>query len=795
MKEKILTTLIIVNLIISGILIGATIEQTHKLIIIATAIIFVLYITISKKELKIIRSPIDIFVILLGISTTIPLVFNTAVSITNEVNYIFKYISVIMIYICLREHSINYPNSKKHIINMIVNLSLVLIILGIDNMTSKTFTNLLEIINIKIKEIEPNRLSSIFCYANALAIVVGISIILNNVNYIEEQNRNKKSLYGVITTFLMSGLFLTYSRLAILIIGIFSIINIILLKDKQKKLDLIKIFIISIISAYIYNSIFFTLTNNNRHILFWIATVIFNLINFIIIYHSIGIERKLENLKISKVIIFILIFLLIVVALAISITGNLDLFKNGREEYEIQLNNIKPTKEYNMQFQFEDIEINSNIENLKIQVIEMNKYDDEIEITDITEQEFIENKTIKIITQDTTDKMKIVFNKVNPKCKIIISKLNVDNRNIVLDYKLIPDKIEHRIQNTFLTQKGASERIVFIQDGIKMLQSDLLFGKGANAWKYEQYNYQQYYYSTNQMHSYILQLGIDYGITAIIALLATIGIIIYEFIKNKNKLGSMEIGIFISILMLFVHSSIDFEMAYLYVLQLFFILIALFISFENSQCKNEQGKKARIMKVTISIILLVSTALYITLEKQYNSQLRIDKIKTLTKQLYKENANKDKLEDEIIKNYKEYFKLERHTTIYADMYYNYAHVVQRNLTEGNIEQTVEELEKLYNIIKDIKPTYQAELITEKYRESKLVADKIKYSKIKSEELTQIQYKYYKIVIDEYEEARKTIDNEYILCRLPKEKREEYIEKLEDMHNGALEEIENIKEKE
>ena len=71
MKEKILTTLIIVNLIISGILIGATIEQTHKLIIIATAIIFVLYITISKKELKIIRSPIDIFVILLGISLSL----------------------------------------------------------------------------------------------------------------------------------------------------------------------------------------------------------------------------------------------------------------------------------------------------------------------------------------------------------------------------------------------------------------------------------------------------------------------------------------------------------------------------------------------------------------------------------------------------------------------------------------------------------------------------------------------------------------------------------------------------
>ncbi len=794
MKEKILTTLIIVNLIISGILIGASTEQTHKPIIIATAIIFVLYITISKKELKIIRSPIDIFVILLGISTIIPLVFNTAVSITNEINYIFKYISVIMIYICVREHSINYPNTKKHIINTIVSLSLFLIILGIDNMTSKIFTNILEIINIKIKEIEPNRLSSIFCYANALAIVIGISIILNNANYIEEQNRNKKSLYGVITTFLMSGLVLTYSRLAILIIGIISIINIIVLKDKQRRLDLIKIFTISITSD-IYNSIFFTLISNNRYILFWITTVIFNLINFVIIYYSIGVEKKLENVKISKLIIFMLIALLIVIIFAINITGNLDLFKNGREEYEIQLNNIKAQKEYNMQFQFENIEINSEIKNLKIQVIEMNKYDDEIEVTDISEQEFIENKKIKIITQDSTDKIKIMFSKINPQCKIIINKLNVDNRNIVLDYKLIPDKIEHRIQNTFLTQKGASERIVFIEDGLKMLQSNLLFGKGANAWKYEQYNYQQYYYSTNQMHSYILEVGIEYGITAIISLFAIIVIIIYKFIKDKNKLSPMKISIFISILMLFIHSSIDFEMAYLYVLQLFFILIALFISFESSQCKNNQGKKAIIIKVVISIIILISTTLYITLEKQYNSQLRIDKIKTLTKELYKEKVNKDKSENEIIKNYQEYFKLERHTTIYADMYYNYAHVVQRNLTEQSIEQTVEELNKLYDIIKDIKPTYQAELITEKYRESKLIADKIKYSKIKNEELTRIQYKYYKLVIDEYEKVRKIINEDYLLCRLSKEDSQEYVEKLDNMYNGALEEIENIKEKE
>ena len=89
----------------------------------------------------------------------------------------------------------------------------------------------------------------------------------------------------------------------------------------------------------------------------------------------------------------------------------------------------------------------------------------------------------------------------------------------------------------------------------------------------------------------------------------------------------------------------------------------------------------------------------------------------------------------------------------------------------------------------------AELITEKYRESKLIADKIKYSKIKNEELTRIQYKYYKLVIDEYEKVRKIINEDYLLCRLSKEDSQEYVEKLDNMYNGALEEIENIKEKE
>lgn len=250
-------------------------------------------------------------------------------------------------------------------------------------MSTKVFEKPLELIDIKIEEIELNRLSSIFCYANALAIVIGISIILNNANYINENNKNRKSIYGVITTFLTMGLLLTYSRLAILIIGIFVVVNIILLKNKQKRLDLVKLFIISTISAYIYSSIFFTIINSKQCLWIWMATAIISVANFFIIYYLIGIEKKLENVKIGKLIGITAIFFIIMIILVVNITGSLNIFKNNRKEYEIQLRSLLPNTNYTMKFEFGKIKLEENDENLTIKVIEMDKFFDEIYTTEI----------------------------------------------------------------------------------------------------------------------------------------------------------------------------------------------------------------------------------------------------------------------------------------------------------------------------------------------------------------------------------------------------------------------------
>lgn len=783
-REIILTAIIIVNLLISGIFVGAPIEETHRPIILITMLLCFVYVILSKYKIKMIRNKVDIFVLFLIASTAIPLIAGTAVSITSGINHIFKYISAFLIYIFIREHTINYPNSKKQIINTLIFISVILVLLGIDNLSLQIFKEPLKLIDIEIKEIEKNRLSSVFCYANALAIVIGISIILNNVNYLNEQNRIKKSLYGTITVFLMMGLLLTYSRLAMLFIAVFILFYVILLKNKIKAYDIIKLMIISTIISYIYSSIFFNFINNEQYILLWLITIAVIAASFAMIYVGVGIEKKLEKIKIKNILIILSVGIVLLIGIVLIFKGNLNVFKNGRKQYELQVGNIKANEEYIMNFDFEEIKIDEAKNNFKIEVVEMDEFFDEIYTTEIDEKEFLNNKQIKIKMQDTTDKIKIVYTQINENCKIIISKLTINEKNKVLDYKLIPDVLEERIQNTLMSQKGLTERKVFIEDGLKLIKDNWLLGKGGNAWEYEQYNYQQYFYMATQVHSYIIQLGIEYGIIAMISFSIIIILIIRKYVTNKDN-NIEQITITVAIMLLLAHSFIDFDMTYLYILQLFFVLLAMLFSYNQIV----ETQKAVGRKVILACILSVVAISYIVFRPYYDSNIYKENIKKWSNLYYKldkENKQRQQIDKKIIKEYQKYFELEKHYIINTNDYFNYAHVIQRNMNDENIEETVKELNFIYDIAKKMQPNYGLTYRFIKYEECKLIADKLRLSKIQNEELKKVQEKYYNLVLEELEQFKKSIEEEYKLYRISKEKSEVNLERIEEMKSDILE---------
>jgi len=104
------------------------------------------------------------------------------------------------------------------------------------------------------------------------------------------------------------------------------------------------------------------------------------------------------------------------------------------------------------------------------------------------------------------------------------------------------------------------ERFVFYEDGFKLLTHNLL-GIGAGRFSSEQFSYQTAVYDIKYVHNGFLQIAIDYGV---IFFLFYVILILFKLIKNGDK-ESFSSSYFIVIVMVLLHSMIDFSMSFIYI--------------------------------------------------------------------------------------------------------------------------------------------------------------------------------------------------------------------------------------
>ncbi len=109
-------------------------------------IIYAIIRIVKKEPIKIIQNKLDIAILILIISTTIPLIFNTYVSLSETLQVILQYIYIYMLYILSREMAKEHKNFFKTITNLLLILTTVIIIIGIDGISSNYFANMLEIL-------------------------------------------------------------------------------------------------------------------------------------------------------------------------------------------------------------------------------------------------------------------------------------------------------------------------------------------------------------------------------------------------------------------------------------------------------------------------------------------------------------------------------------------------------------------------------------------------------------------------------------------------------------------------
>lgn len=157
--------------------------------------------------------------------------------------------------------------------------------------------------------------------------------------------------------------------------------------------------------------------------------------------------------------------------------------------------------------------------------------------------------------------------------RIIRPQSNEIMRNLRLSRKLIGDSVSDRIENLFML-RSAFKRVSFYGDALDMFKDRPMTGGGGGAWEHLYLSYQDYRYTTSDVHSYPLQLLVEAGLFGAMMFLLTVAALAYKLIDLWRKPDVNQLLLWFGAVVLLGHSLIDFDFAFYSILLIFWALMA-----------------------------------------------------------------------------------------------------------------------------------------------------------------------------------------------------------------------------
>lgn len=173
---------------------------------------------------------------------------------------------------------------------------------------------------------------------------------------------------------------------------------------------------------------------------------------------------------------------------------------------------------------------------------------------------------------------------------------------------LLPEHIKNRIENINFAQNSVLERGTFYSDAWKLALDYPVFGAGGGSWASLYEKYQNNPYTSNQTHSYFMQILVETGFIGLIAILAILGFIYFSFIRSYRKIQSESRSYFLVYFVIatsiLVHSILDFNMSYVYLSLIVYLCLGGMLAIDESKPFNWQ-KKLSLSKVNYIYPLLL----------------------------------------------------------------------------------------------------------------------------------------------------------------------------------------------
>ncbi len=591
-KTQILFDIIFIIIIItSNLLVGTPIK--YNIYAINFLLTIVMIITLIRQEIKI--NKIDICVIVISLSTFIPLITNQYVRLGDTVEYILRYISVLNIYFITRNYIQNNEKRISIISNSIIIMSIFMIIFGIDMMNKNILEKFYEFLGTAwLANENPMRMMSLYKYSNTLSVFIGFSIFLSLERYINEKRPKLKSIYPVCIFIQIFGLIMTYSRMCWIISAILIIFYVISIKENRK--DLIKIISISFLNAVIFYILYNYLDMIGNTWLIIIPFLLQSIIEYVVVFK---LEKIQITYKLKKIIIAITIAIIATIVIILSILpSKLTLFNYENAETKYRRQNIKVEAEtdYNLKLK---INAKTNKENnFKIYIKELDINEEEIEEQEVEFDNYNGIKEINFKTHDNTDTISITFkcSKPDAETKLEVEEVTLNDKKIKIYYPLIPIELINRLERIKMDTASIRIRLSYIKESMLIIKDHWLFGQGGNAWKYVEK--QDSSIEGIAEHSYPMQLFIQNGIVAFIAYILLIIFLVKRMHKNKNITLK---SIWFALLLVLLHSLLDFDMSFLNILLITYMYIA--ILNEKTLEKDKNFNFNTLMKVVYVVIL------------------------------------------------------------------------------------------------------------------------------------------------------------------------------------------------
>ena len=615
-KSKLFMLILCIILFAYSIFVGAPIKDNTVIINLVVLLIFLAYIifnVIKNKPYKLIRSRLDIFVALLVFSSYISLIFQNYANLAGTIECIIKYNAIIAMYIMTRDKVSKDNTYSNYVINTLCISSIFIFILGLDNLTfniSENFINFTGNVDVLNSD---KRFLGIFGYANTTAILMLIVSLLAISEYLRV-NTKKKIIYNLIIFINISTIVISYSRSVWIFVVLAYIAYFILTKKKAQTAEVIlRTGIISVI----YSLLAINLINQNNYAWVWLIFLVFALVTALTCIPSEKVSNLLEKIKLRYYIIFAVILCILAVVvwnIGIRMTEPLVIF-NGESISDVTKDviNIQPNTEYNFEFDIISKTAHKYTETdvYEIQVCERNKYDDIILTHEIEVGNFEGIQNIEFTSSEYTYKVQVKFRSKSRLAQrgLTINSLKVNGVEEPLNYKFLPTKIVDKVKDIGLSTISVTERFEYMKDSCKLIGQYGLLGIGADGWKDRQKEVQDYFNFANEIHSYPLEVFCEFGIVGfigIVGIIVEIFLLVFTLIKNKER-KSLRIGIVLAISTLLLHSFMDFELSFMYLLIVLFSLLACTTEIKNGK---EDNKKVITYIENLICIISIIVAIY-----------------------------------------------------------------------------------------------------------------------------------------------------------------------------------------